>query len=162
MTFSTDRLFYWARLLEISVIFADLPTGLLGQANADTKTITLDRALKSSDRRLRCVLAEEIGHIMHPPRPGHLRYHSKGYWQIDDRSSLRHIVAQDERKALDWATGVLMPDVEFNRIMEDGNHSISEIVELYEVEPWAVLHKISYYRRKAGRRVKWRDVIRRA
>lgn len=161
MTFSTDRLFYWARLLGITVMFADLPAGLLGQADADTKTIILDRTLKSSARQFRCVLAEEIGHILHPPRPGHLRYHSKNYWQMEDRSSIKHIVAQDERKALDWATGVLMPDVEFTRIMEAGNYSVSEIAELFEVEPWAALHKIGYYRRKADRRVKWCDIIRR-
>ena len=161
---TNDNLLYWARLLGIEIMYRNLHNDLLGQANATEKIITLDRALKFNPRQLKCILAEEIGHILYPPRPGHTRYHSAGFYRREDCSIVKHTVAQDERKARDWATNVLMPDVEFNRIMECGIYAIGEIAELFEVEPWLVEHKIGYYRRReqaSGRKVKWRNIIRR-
>jgi hypothetical protein len=164
---TTDSLFEWASIFGIKVVFKNLKgidSGPLGLADADSKTIELDQSLIDSPRQLKAILAEEIGHILYPPRPGHIRYHSRGFWQRADCESIRQSVAQDERKALDWATSVLLPDVEFDRIMENGNLSLSEIAECYEVEPLFAKHKINYYRRKermSGRKVKWKDVIRR-
>lgn len=164
---TTDRLFEWASIFGIKVVFKNLKglhPGPLGLADAENKTIELDRSLIDSPHQLKAILAEEIGHILYPPRPGHIRYHSRGFWQRADCESIRQTVAQDERKALDWATGVLMPDVEFNRIMETGDMSLGEIAERYEVDPLFAKHKINYYRRKeriSGRKIKWRNVIRR-
>lgn len=148
----------------INIFYKKLPSGLLGVADAEAMSIELDHSLLKNTRQHKCVLAEEIGHILHPPRPGHVRYHSMGFWQTEGTSCIKAIVAQDERKALDWATGVLLPDVEFNRIMENGGYSLNEIAEMFEVERWMVDHKIGYYRRKErdrGRRVRWRELIRR-
>lgn len=135
-------------------------------ADAEAKLITLDNSLRFNQRQLKCILAEEIGHILYPPRPGHIRYHSKQYMYINsmDRSNIRTIVAQDERKALLWATNVLVPDVEFWRVVGDGVSSIPQLVEWFDVEPWILLLKIGFIRKQArdsGQRIKWRDIIRR-
>jgi len=165
---STDRLLFWAYTFGIKVLFKNLQKlhyGLLGRADAENKLIELDDSLKSNPRLLRCILAEELGHIIYPPRPGHARYHSRGYWQMEDTSSIKAIVAQDERKAIDWATCVLMPNVDFGRITEDGLKTLGELAEQYEVDIWFMSYKIGYIRRKArenGQKIKWRDLIRRA
>ncbi|HBX22620.1 MAG TPA: ImmA/IrrE family metallo-endopeptidase [Desulfotomaculum sp.] len=159
-----DTLFVWAKALKIRIIYKKLNPGLLGRADATKMVVTLDPSLRDKPRELKCVLAEEIGHILYPPRPGHIRYHSMGFWETDNCGQTKITVAQDERKALDWATSVLMPDVEFNRIMEEGNHYLWEIADEFGVEQWFLEHKIGYYRLKAremGRKVKWRDLIRR-
>ena len=164
MNISLDTLKSLAVIYGISIVYEKLPKGLLGKANAETKTITLDVLLKDNPRQHKCVLAEEIGHIIIPPRPGHIRYHSLDSWRCENFGLTKTIVAQDERKALDWATGVLIPNVEFDRIMAKGSYTLWEIEEVFEVERWLVEHKIGYYRRKQrdmGRRVKWRDLIRR-
>lgn len=168
-TISTDLLFFWAREQGIKVIFKSLQTnhpGRLGKADTKRKVIKLDITLRSMPRLLKCVFAHEIGHFIYPPRPGHIRYHSRSYVNIkhDERSNIKAIVRQDERMALKWATSVLMPDVEFNRIMENGNYSVKEIADYFDVDPLFVRYKIGYYRAKErdfGRKVKWRDLIKR-
>lgn len=164
MKISLELLMSQAKAYGIRVFYKTLHDDLLGEANAETKTITLDVSLLDNPRSLKCVLAEEIGHIVHPPRPGHIRYHSRGFHRREDYSMIKTTVAQDERKARDWATSVLIPDVEFNRMVANGDYSLSELMEYYDVEQWFLEHKISYYRRKErnkGRKVKWRDLIRR-
>ena len=158
-----DLLLYWARRMGIGVVFTELEPGRLGQANAAKRKIELSHSLSDNLIALKCVLAHEIGHILFPPRPGHIRYHSKGP-RNRDYGIIKTTVAQDERKAQDWAITVLMSDVEFDRIMKKGEMSISEIAEYFEVLPSFVEDRIAYYRRKeesAGRKVRWRDVIRR-
>lgn len=164
---TTEELFEIARIFGIKIEFGNLRAknqNHLGRADAKRKIITLDTSIKDTPRLLKCILAEEIGHILFPPRPGHVRYHSIGFWQTEGTSCIKAIVAQDERKALDWATSVLMPDDEFNRIMKKWDMSISEIAEHFEVLPSFMEDRIAYYRRKekaAGRRVKWKELIRR-
>lgn len=83
---------------------------------------------------------------------------------MEDASSIKAIVAQDERKAIDWATSVLMPNVDEARIKEDDLKTLGELAEQYEVDIWFMSYKIGYIRRKArekGQKVKWRDLIRR-
>lgn len=145
---STDLLLYWAEKMGIKIIFTKLRKGCLGRADAARKIIKLDVSLRDNHPRLRSVLTEEIGHIIFPPMPGHIRYHSRSFYKSENCGLIQKNVAQDERLARDWATGVLMPDVEFNRILEDGSYSISDIAEIFEVEKWFVEHKVRYYRRK--------------
>ena len=161
-----ELLLVWANVYDIKVKYRHLPPGLLGKANARTKTITLDTRLEPKYRLLKCVLAEEIGHILYPPRPGHVAYHSTNYYHIDhcDRSNIKAIVAQDERKALTWATGVLIPDVEFWRVNRNGVDTVYELAEYFEVEEWFMMLKIGYVRRtarNAGHKIKWKDIIKR-
>jgi len=158
-----------AETLSIKLVYESLHPNLYGKANAETKTITLNASLMDNPIQERCVLAHEIGHILYPSRPGHERYHSKGFEDLEanERGNTKATVAQDERMAQDWAITVLMTNVEFNRIMENEEEkmSIPEIAEFFEVLPSFVEDRIAYYRRKeeaAGRRVpKWRDLIRR-
>jgi len=164
---TTDRLFFWARLFGITVVFKNLQKkhpGLLGVADAENMRVTLDSSLKNTPLQLRCILAEEIGHILFPPRPGHIRYHSRGFWDIDhyERSNIKHIVAQDERKAIDWATNILLPNVELSHIMSIGARNIYELADYYDVEPWFMAFKINYLKRKArthGEKVRWKDIL---
>ncbi|MFZ5897996.1 MAG: ImmA/IrrE family metallo-endopeptidase [Bacillota bacterium] len=103
--------------------------------------ILLDDSLIKQPRKHRCVLAEEIGHAMHPPRPGHMRFHRRRYDVADNQAI---IVAQDERKALLWATGFLMPDVEFWRAVSQGYDTVPDLAEYFYVEEWFVRTKIGF------------------
>lgn len=167
MRIETDILFHWAAHIGVKITYTRLPVGCLGVADASEKIIKLDESLLDCERKLRSVFSEEIGHIIYPPRPGHIRYHSTQFWeaQHSDSAMTKIVVAQDERKALDWATGVLIPDVEFYRIIREGRCQLWEIEDTFDVERWLVEHKIGYYRRKqrvAGKKVRWRDIIRRS
>ena len=164
-----ERLYLIADALDIKVYFKDLNknyTGLLGKADATKREIILDISLKDNRREQKCVLAEEIGHILYPPRPGHIAYHSRGYYDYDNikRSMIKVTVAQDERMALDWATNALISDVEFWRAIEEGENTLGHLQEYFSVTEWFIRLKIGYIRRKArgdGQRLKWRDIIRR-
>jgi hypothetical protein len=163
---SVEELFDWARKFKITVVYENLCKGHLGKADADKRIVTLDFSLLDKPRELKCVLAEEIGHILFPARPGHVRYHSEEfiYLDHDEQCNIKAIVAQDERKALQWATSVLIPDVEFWRVKESGVDTIYGFAEWFDVEEWFVRLKIGYLRMKAredGQRLKWRDIIRR-
>lgn len=168
-TASLLSLYLIAESLGIKVSHVDLhktSTGLLGKADALNKKITLDYSLKDCPREHKCVLAEEIGHILYPPQPGHIAYHARGYYDIDniERSMIKVTVAQDERKALDWATGVLMPNVEFWRAVKEGENTLCKLADWFDVTEWFVRIKIGYIRRKArdeGNKLKWGDIIKR-
>lgn len=142
-----DLLKKQAEIFVIRIIYKPLPDGLHGESNADTMTVTLDAKLLDNPRQHLCVLAEEIGHI--PPRPGHTRYQSKGFYSREDCSMIKHTVAQDERKARDWAISLLLGNVDLSRIMEVGARSINELADYFGVEPWFMSHRIGYLQRKA-------------
>lgn len=166
---SADDLFTWAMELGIKVIFRNLckqHPDLLGTADAADKIITLDQALRNEPQKLKCVLAEEIGHILFPPRPGHVRYHSKKYIDVDciSRSNVKAIVAQDERKALQWATDVLIPDDQFWEAIKGGASTVYLLADWFDVERWFILVKVGFIRRQArddGQKLRWRDIIKR-
>ncbi len=76
----------------------------------------------------------------------------------------KYTVAQDERKALDWATGVLLGNVDFDRIKSVYANSVTELAEYFDVEPWFIEHRIGWLRRKArdaGQKIKWREILQR-
>jgi hypothetical protein len=166
---TTENLFILTTKLDIEVGFENLRKihpDLLGMADASRRKIVLDKSLDKSPRQLKCVLSEEIGHILHPPRPGHIRYHSKQYIDTDhiDRSMIKHIVAQDERKALQWATSFIIPNVEFWRAIDEGINTIYSLVDWFDVEKWFMLLKIGFIKRQAreyGHRLKYKDFLRR-
>lgn len=154
-----------AYLYGIKILVKDLQSdkpGLLGKANARKKTIHLDSSIVHRRRLHRSVIAEEIGHILYPPRSGHTAYHSITYYDLENRGNIEAIVAQDERMALDWATGVLVTNVEFWGAIKDNVNLLWELAEYFDVEEWFMRHKIAYIRRKArkcGHKLKWRDII---
>jgi hypothetical protein len=154
-----------AEIYGIRIKSISLPKGLLGKASAVTKTIYLDVSLLDNPRQAKCVLAEEIGHILFPPRPGHIRYHSKNFYEKENCSMIKCTVAQDERLARDWATNILLGNVDSCHIVAAGARSVGELADHFDVEPWLIEHRIGYLRRKArenGQKVKWRGLIRRA
>lgn len=164
MRITIDLLKSVAHIYGIKIVHKKLPNGLLGEADAETKLITLDESLLDEPIQYRCVLAEEIGHILFPPRPGHVRCHSKSFYSGENCSSIKCVVAQDERKARDWATSVLLSNVDLCRIKKADVSSPEEAAACFSVEPWFMAHRIGYLRRKERRlsgRAKWRNIIRR-
>lgn len=162
MIINIDAIEEICRIYRIKVFYANLHEDLLGRANARTKTIILNASLKDNPREEKCVLLEEIGHIIYPARRGHTRYHSKDFLKREDCSLISHNVAQDERLARDWATNILLNDVDFNRIKEVGACTVDELAAYFDVEPWFMEHRIKYLRRKAkinGQKVRWRDFL---
>ncbi|MCL5781509.1 MAG: hypothetical protein M1119_11600 [Firmicutes bacterium] len=143
-----DKLFISVRFINLKKCHSQL----LGRANAETRIIELDESLINRPKLLKCILAEEIGHILFPPRVGHIIYHSKEYWKYNssDRNNIKALVAQDERLALDWATSILVPDVEFWRIIGEGVNTVWELADFFDVEDWFMCIKINYINRKTG------------
>lgn len=147
--------------LKIKITYENLEEGLLGLADTKERKIKLDISLKHNQRKKKSVLGEEIGHILYPPRAGHITYHSEKFYKKDflERNKIKNIVAQDERRALDWATNVLVTNVEYNRIKAN---STWELTEHFQVENWIIHHKISYLRRKAkesGKKISGKDIL---
>ncbi len=114
--------------------------------------MTLDNSLKFCTREQKCVLAEEIGHVLYPLRPGHIAYQARGYYDIDniERSMIKAFVAQYKRRALDWASNALIQDdVEFWRALKEGESTLYDLHEYFSVTEWFLRLKIGYIRRKA-------------
>lgn len=147
----SELLFRWAKKMGIRIVYTTLRQDCLGRANAAKKLIKLELSLKDNPRQLKCVLAEEIGHILFPPRPGHVSYHAKDFYEKENCSMIKHTVAQDERLARDWATSVLLGHVDWSRIKSVGAKSVSELADYFDVEPWFMEHRIGYLRRKPGK-----------
>ena len=138
-----------ARIYGIKVYYKKLTDGLAGEADAENKVVTICCTVLDNPRQHKCVLAEEIGHIIHPSRPGHIRYHSKHFHEREGCSAIKVIVAQDETRARDWATNVLLPNVELCHIKEVGASTMEELSSHFDVEPWFIEHKIGYLMRKS-------------
>ena len=157
MIVSLESLQELARKLKIIIDYRDLHhehhLALDGYADSEKKLIVLDISLTDNPRHHKCVLAEEIGHIIFPPRPGHITYHMKGYHKLDHhfRSNIKAIVSQDERKALRWATSLLIPDAGLRTAAKNSMESIDDLAEWFDVEKWFMEIRMSYYELKAGK-----------
>ncbi|WP_066638977.1 ImmA/IrrE family metallo-endopeptidase [Desulfolucanica intricata] len=157
MILSIENLLELTRKLEIIVEYRDLHheqhPGLDAYADAEKKLIVLDISLKDRLRHYKCVLAEEIGHILFPPRPGHVAYHMRDYQKLDynNRSNIRAIVAQDERMALSWAANILIPDSELETAIKNGVDSVYTLCEWFDVEVWFMLIRLDLYKKKFGK-----------
>ena len=156
MIMSLESLLELARKLMIIIEYRDLHHehhfALDGYADAERKLIVLDLSLKDYPRHHKCVLAEEIGHIIFPPRPGHIAYHMRGYHKMDhqSRSNIKAIVSQDERKALRWATSILIPDAALRAAAKNSVNSIDDLFEWFDVEKWFMLFRLDFYRQRVG------------
>ena len=150
MIMSFESLLELARQLKITIEYQDLHheqhSALDGYADTEKKLIVLDLSLRDNPRHHKCVLAEEIGHILFPPRPGHIAYHMKGYHKLDHqcRSNIKAIVSQDERKALRWATSFLIPDAILQAAAKNNIDSIEDLAEWFDVEKWFLLFRLDY------------------
>ena len=60
------------------------------------------------------------------------------------RSKIKAIVSQDERKALRWATSILIPDAALRAAAKNSVNSIDDLVEWFDVEMWFMLFRLDY------------------
>lgn len=68
--------------------------------------------------------------------------------------------AQDERKALEWASDILMPNVEFSRAVSEGCSSVYDLAEWFDVTEWFVYRKLGIIKakyRELGVKMRSRD-----
>lgn len=124
--------------------------------------IVLDTSLRSNPRQEKCVLAEEIGHCLHPPTASHISYHYAGYRHLGqwERDNLAVLVAKDERLALQWGTSFLIPDKMFWEYARQGPHEWWEWLEHFDVEDWFMRAKFGFMRTKHP--FKWRELVKRS
>lgn len=132
--------------LEYASLFEKANVHGLYLSDSKTNVIILDGNLdKPENIKLhKCVLAEEIGHHFTSPRT--ILYQLHGSCSLD-RLKLKQI-AQDEYKALVWATNFIMPNVEFNRAVSEGCRSVYDLSEWFDVTPWFVYRKLGIIKRK--------------
>lgn len=116
--------------------------------------IILDNSLKDFQRIHKCVLAEEIGHFYTSPRSNYLVAYTSYASQL--------AMSQDERKAHQWATDFLIPDIELFKAVEDGFRSCYELAERFEVTEWFVHRKMGFLKmcfRRTGLKVRGRELF---
>ncbi|WP_288959447.1 hypothetical protein [uncultured Aminobacterium sp.] len=122
----------------------------------------MDKSLLSRERQHKCVLAEEVGHILYPSPFDSIQYHIAEYWDYDfyQRGYISYRHVKSERAALLWATSFLISDKEFWDFANQGPHEWWEWLEHFDVEDWFMRRKIGFLRTK--QRFRWRDAIARA
>lgn len=120
--------------------------------------IVLDTFLNR--RQQRCVLAEELGHVLYPPGHGHVSYHLADSWgemDYNEKWNLRWWVSKDEQAALRWATALLIPDCLFWEFAEAGPRPWWEWLECFDVEDWFMRWRMEFARQE--RPFKWRELV---
>lgn len=120
--------------------------------------IVLDHSLRFRTRQFKCVLAEEVGHILYPPASSGIVYHMLEYWECDsiERSKVAYYHAKNERAALLWATAFLIPDRDFWIFAHEEPRDWYEWLERFDVEDWFMRKKIGFMR--AQKPFKWREI----
>lgn len=110
--------------------------------------ILLDKSLdKPENRRLhKCILAEELGHHFTVPQTNIFKLY--GSCSIEYLDKIQQ--AQDERKALEWASSFLMPNVEFNQAVSNGLQTVWDLAEWFDVTEWFVYRKLDIITSKRG------------
>jgi hypothetical protein len=127
----------------------------------DTKQIIVDITLPHRPRQHKCILAEEVGHVLYPPMDGSALHHVAEYWDYDcyQRSNISYRHVKSERAALLWATSFLISDTEFWEFASQGPHEWWEWLERFDVEDWFLKRKVGFMRTKKS--FKWREVVKR-
>ena len=153
----------------LNVIYPDLHSQCPyhdGYADLVRREIGIERSIRGT-RQERAVLAEEIGHFLFGVYADHIAYHDTRYWQLGqwERDLLRAAVAREERLVVEWASGVLISDVGFERYRATGPHEWWEWTEEFWVPDWILEAKIGLIRakmRENGRRpLRWRELVKR-
>jgi len=104
--------------------------------------IILDKRLEKNNRLHKCVLAEELGHHFTVPRTNIVKIYAS--YNVYNKNNEFIKMAQDERKALRWATDFIINDVDFCRAVKEGYSSIHELADYFEVTEWFVYQKIQF------------------
>jgi Zn-dependent peptidase ImmA (M78 family) len=119
--------------------------------------ILLDKSLLRDPKTHRCVAAHELGHHFYPPRSGLVVFHSNNH-----NSQHEITIHQDENKALRWGAELLMPSEEVWSAIKEGYNTVPALAEYFGVTEWFARAKIGYIRREEranGRKLKWKDII---
>lgn len=101
--------------------------------------IALSNALHNQERRLRCVLAHELGH--HFKTAGHPIIAASSTSCID--------VRRNELRATRWAVSLLVPTDEFLECIETGM-TIDDLCDHFFVLPEYIMHKAELSHNDAG------------
>ncbi len=162
---SLNDLFAIATVEGIDVSYHNIKKdGLLGLYVAHPRAgpmVFLDNQLIHRTALHKSVFAEEIGHYMTAPRTNILRV-CKSFKMFGENNETI-MMAQDERAALRWATGFLMPDVELCRALSQGYRTCYELAEYFDVTEWLVYRKVELWKKhfapKEGIRAKYVERI---
>jgi len=160
-----DNLLYLAETTNVLLRYEDLHARHPQlEAYTSYPVIVLDKSLQSRTQEHRVVLAHELGHIVYPPRAGHISYYTARAWDMMDcptRDSLAVSVGKDERFAMKFATGVLIPDQFFWRFAAAGPHEMWTWLEAFDIPKWFLEFKVGFVRagQPARERLKWREII---
>lgn len=158
-----QQLWQMAEDMEVFVDFHPLANrcnGLLGLYMPRYPGIALDTSLRYQKREQKCVLAEEIGHVLTFPRTD-IRSVYRSYRRHGECNETI-IMAQDERRALAWAADFLIPDVELCQALSEGCRNCHELSEYFNVCEWIVHKKIGFLRvcfRRQGLKVKGKEIF---
>lgn len=155
-----DRLWQITEKENIRVIYKNLlgvpekPNGLYVYDPRTGPMIILGNHLVHDRRLHKCVFAEEIGHFYTAPRTNLLMTYTS--------ANLSAMMDQDERKAMQWATDFLIPDVELSEALKVGYRSCYELAEYFDVTEWFMYRKLGLMKmcfRRTGLKVKGRDMF---
>lgn len=150
-----DDLLCLADAARITIRYHDLNSHPEITAWAQGRTIILDRSLLSNYREHKCILAEEIGHVLLPPLQSHAPYYKKTFATLDfkRRSLLTYQVSKDEFRARAWAANFLIPEAAFSDHIARGPHTITDWCDYFEVSDWLMLFRFHIATTKAPSRL---------
>jgi len=97
--------------------------------------IVLDKKLISFPRLHRCVLAEEIGHYFTTTYTNMLMAYTSYVNQIE--------LSRAERKAMQYATSLLIPDKELTKALDMGIRECYELAEHFDVTEDFIRQKLA-------------------
>ncbi|MDD2297632.1 MAG: hypothetical protein PHX79_07450 [Sphaerochaetaceae bacterium] len=148
----------------IKIIYADLHSKnpqLEAYTVPQKQQIIMDKSLPCRPCQHKCVLAEEVGHVLYPPLVSTTQYHIAEYWDLDfhQRGNISYRNSKSERAALLWATSFIIPDDEFWEFAQEGPWERWEWLERFDVEDWFMRRKVGIMRTK--KRFKWREIVKR-
>lgn len=108
--------------------------------------IILGHHLEQNRRLHKCVLAEELGHYKTSPRTNLITTYTS--------ANLKLIQSQDERKAVQWATDFLIPDVQLIEAFRAGCRTCFELAEYFDVTEWFMYRKLHMSYNRTSLRVR--------
>lgn len=130
------------------IYISDLATLVDFRINKTCPAILLDKSLVANYRMQKCILAEELGHHMTAPRTD-IRKIYTSFKKFSGNEEIK--MAQDERKALLWATEFLMPTKNFCRLLSK-DYLLYELADEFYVTEWMVWRKMEFLKIKEGLR----------
>ena len=160
-----NRLFDIVNAENIHLLYTNLLTstynklyGLYFFDEGHGPSILLEKTLDKPEcsRLHKCVLGEELGHYFTAPQTNIFRIY--GSCSVEYLDKIQQ--ARDERKALEWASNFLIPNVEFNRAVSEGCKNVYDLAEHFQVTEWFVYRKLGIIKakyREQGIKLRSRD-----